>query len=90
MKCEQRVAVRVTPRSSEDIILGYDEATGVLRINVKAAPVDNAANEATIKLLSKNLKIPQRKMRIARGAKSRDKIVVFEADQSLIAKIKVL
>lgn len=78
------------PRSSEDVITGYDGAAGVLRINVKAAPVNNAANEATIRLLSKTLKIPQRKMRISRGAKSRDKMVIFEADQSLIAKIKAL
>ncbi len=90
MRSEQHVSVRVKPRSSSDLILGYDTTANVLLVNVKAAPVNNAANDAVIKLLSKALKIPQRRIRIARGAKSRDKTVVLDADRTELAKLKHL
>ncbi len=84
---DQRLTVRVRPRSSNDRIIGYDAAAGVLRVAVKAAPVDNAANTSTIKLLAKVLKIPQGRISIVRGAKSRDKIVAINADASILARL---
>lgn len=90
MRIEKRISVKVRPRSSQDLILGYDDDTGVLMINVKAAPVRNAANDAVVRLLSKALKIPQRKIRIVRGAKSRDKTIILEVNRAGLAKIKSL
>ena len=82
-----RIAVRVKPRFSEDRIVDRDAASGALEVRVKAAPVNNAANEAVIKLISKAFKVPKSKIRIAKGTKSRDKIVEIEADSSNLSRI---
>ena len=89
MTIEQRISVRVTPRSSVDEIVGWDAESQVLSMRVKASPVDNAANEATIKVISKALKVPKSKIRIVGGAKSRDKIVAIDDDPSVLARLKV-
>ena len=68
-----RVAVRVQPRSS------VSEITGVhgdaLRVRLTAPPVDGAANEALVTLLSDHFRIPRRAITIVSGASSRTKIV---------------
>ena len=87
---DQRVSVRGNPRSSQDRILGYDDAAGILRVNVKAAPVNNAANNAVFKLLAKELKLPQAKFRIIQGAKSRDKTLAINTNPSVFTRIKNL
>ena len=89
MTIEQRISVRVTPRSSVDAIAGWDAESQVLSVRVKASPVNNAANEATIKVISKALKLPKSKIRIVAGAKSRDKIVAIDDGPSVSARLKV-
>lgn len=49
---------------------------GTLLIKVTAPPVDSAANEAVVALLSSTLGIPKRDITIVRGESSRTKQVV--------------
>ena len=89
MTIEQRISVRVTPRSSVDEVVGWNAESHVLSVRVKASPINNAANEATIKVISKALKVPKSKIRIVGGAKSRDKVVAIDDGPSVLARLKV-
>jgi|SRR5579859_3705133 len=64
------VPVRVLPRSSRNELAV--EADG-LRARLTAPPVEGAANEALIVLVAERLKLPQRAVRVARGAMARQK-----------------
>jgi uncharacterized protein len=66
-------SVRVTPRSSSPGITGVTEDAVVIR--VKAAPVDDAANEELIALLARALDVPRRNVTIVSGSRSRLKRV---------------
>jgi uncharacterized protein len=68
------IAVRVTPRAAEDAISGVDEE-GALRIRVRAAAEDGAANRALIQLLAAELGVHQADVRLVRGAGARRKLV---------------
>lgn len=69
--------VRVTPKASANRIKVKRNEDGslVLRVYVTTVPEDGKANEAVIKLLSKELKIPKTSFRIIRGGSSRDKTI---------------
>jgi uncharacterized protein (TIGR00251 family) len=70
-----RLWVRVQPRASRTEITGIDEA-GVLRIRLKAPPVDGAANKELLKFLGKKvLGLPPSSLRITSGQSSREKSV---------------
>ena len=47
-------------------------------VKIAAAPVDGAANDALIALISKALALPKRAVRIAAGERSRTKRVEIE------------
>jgi uncharacterized protein (TIGR00251 family) len=66
-----QISVRVTPRSGRDEVLGWQD--GVLRVRVRAAPVDGRANEAVCRLLAKQLGVPVSAVEVAGGASSRTK-----------------
>ncbi len=51
---------------------------GVLKIRVRAAAVDGAANSALVRLLSDELGVARRDVRIVAGATSRQKLVVVD------------
>jgi uncharacterized protein len=79
-----RITVRLQPRASRDEVLGWQELPGetgvhneapALRVRVRAAPVDGAANAALIQLLSKQLGLPKSKISLVSGATSRNKII---------------
>ena len=65
--------VRVTPRAGRSGIAGLRD--GVVIIKLAAAPVDGAANDELIALLSKALDIPKRDITIVSGDRSRTKRV---------------
>ena len=67
------LSVRVTPRAGCTAVAGMRE--GVLQVKLAAAPVEGAANDALIELLSRQLDVPKRTLRIATGARSRAKTV---------------
>jgi uncharacterized protein (TIGR00251 family) len=68
-----RFAVRVQPRSSRAGVDGLH--AGALRVRVHAAPVENAANEAVVKVLSNALGVAKSAVTIVGGARSRSKVV---------------
>lgn len=68
--------IQVTPRASRAEIAGWqDEA---LKVKVTALPVEGAANDACIKLLSKELGLKKSQMEIFTGTKSRRKTVLVK------------
>jgi uncharacterized protein (TIGR00251 family) len=71
-----RITVRLTPRASRDEVLGFQGE--VLRVRVKAPPVEGRANEALLRLLAKVLEIPRSSLAIVWGQTSRDKIVAVD------------
>jgi uncharacterized protein (TIGR00251 family) len=68
------VTVRVTPRAARDAIESVD-AEGTLRVRVRAAPVDGAANEALRQLLAAELGLRTSAVEVVRGATARRKVI---------------
>jgi len=76
-----RLAVRLTPGASADQVDGWDvDADGrpVLKVRVRARPVEGEANEALVKLLAKTLGVPRSLVVLTRGAQSRLKRVTVD------------
>jgi uncharacterized protein YggU (UPF0235/DUF167 family) len=72
-----RLTLRVTPGArSEAIELGE----GRLLVKVRAKPQDGAANEAVLALLADALGVATSRLRMLRGATSRDKLVKLPSD----------
>ncbi len=65
--------MRLTPRGGADRVEGVRD--GVLRARVAAPPVDGAANEDLLRLLSGELRVPRRAVRLVAGAGGRTKVV---------------
>ena len=66
-----QLAVRVTPGARSEGL--WIEADRVL-VKVRAQPESGAANDAVLKLLAKALGLPATRLRMLRGATSREKI----------------
>jgi uncharacterized protein len=66
--------VRVSPRASRDELAG--ERDGALVVRLTAPPVEGAANEALVRLLSRHLGLPPSSLSVARGARARDKVIL--------------
>ena len=66
--------IKVLPRSAKNEIVGT-MADGTLKVKLTAAPVDGAANEALLQLLSEEWNVPKSKIRIVRGRTSKNKLV---------------
>jgi uncharacterized protein (TIGR00251 family) len=73
-----RIPVKLTPGAGADRIDGWaTDADGrtVLKVRVRARPVEGEANDALIKLLAKTLGVPKSAVVIRRGGQSRTKIL---------------
>ena len=73
-----RLPVRLTPGASADRIDGWDvDADGrpVLKVRVRARPVEGEANAALIRLLAKTLGVPKSSVALDRGGQSRLKMI---------------
>jgi uncharacterized protein YggU (UPF0235/DUF167 family) len=73
-----RLAVRLTPGAAADRIDGWDvdpEGRAVLKVRVRARPVEGEANKALILLLSRALGQPRSAVALARGGQSRLKMI---------------
>jgi uncharacterized protein YggU (UPF0235/DUF167 family) len=66
----------LTPRGGSDHVDGVVD--GVLRAHVAAPAVGGAANQSLIHLLSTELGIPRRSVRLVAGAAGRQKLVVVD------------
>ena len=65
------IEVRLTPRSAKDEIAGWTD--GVLRVRVKAPPVDGKANQALLDLLARRLGLSSSRIEIVGGVTARTK-----------------
>lgn len=81
------IAVRVTPRSARDDVTGWQD--GVLRVRLRAPPVDGKANEALRRLLADRLNVAPSAITIVSGETARIKRVQVEgiADEDLRMKL---
>lgn len=70
------IEVRLRPRGHRDELIGVVD--GVLQARVTAPPVDGKANAALRKLIAKRVGVSRSRVAIARGEKSRDKLVRVE------------
>jgi uncharacterized protein YggU (UPF0235/DUF167 family) len=83
------VAVRLTPRARTARIDGV--AQGRLKVAVTAPPAENQANDALLRLLSREWRLPLSSLSIAAGARSRNKLVHIAGDPAaLTARIQPL
>jgi uncharacterized protein len=70
---EVTIAVRVQPRARRDEIVGVRD--GVLVARVTAPALQGRANQAPCTLIARQLGIGKTQVSIARGGRSRDKLV---------------
>jgi uncharacterized protein len=89
-----RITIRLQPRASRDEVLGWQakddpDQQDVLRVRVKAAPVDGAANAALIQLMAKYLGVPKNRVLLVSGATARNKILEIEGVSSVELKSRV-
>ena len=87
-----RLAVKLTPGAASDRIDGWDvdaEGRPVLKVRVRARPVEGEANAALILLLSKSLGVSRSSVSLARGGQSRLKMIEIEGvdDEALRARL---
>ena|SRR5262245_21941187 len=73
MPPEARLTLEVRPRAGRDEIVGWRGPN--LRLRVKAAPADGAANEAVRALLAERLRCARSQVEIVRGHAARTKIM---------------
>jgi uncharacterized protein len=72
------LAVRLTPGAVSDRIDGWaTDADGrpVLKVRVRARPVEGEANVALLKLMAKALGVPRSAVTLERGGQSRTKML---------------
>jgi len=77
--------VKAQPRSSRSRICGI--YNGGLKVSLKAAPVDDAANRECCELFSKLFHIPPSRVHILSGQSSRTKTVMVEGISSEAAAL---
>jgi uncharacterized protein (TIGR00251 family) len=87
-----RLAVRLTPGAALDRIDGWDvdaEGRSVLKVRVRARPVEGEANAALLKFLAKILKVPKSAVVLQRGGQSRLKMVTVSglSDEAMRANL---
>jgi uncharacterized protein (TIGR00251 family) len=70
------IAVRVTPRSARDEVIGWRD--GALRVRLRAPPVEGKANEALRRLLAERLGVTASAVSIVSGDTGRLKRVRVE------------
>lgn len=69
-----RLALRVTPGAREQAIAIEGER---LIVKVRAKPQDGEANEAVIAMLARALETAPSRLRLLRGAQSREKLIAL-------------
>ena len=78
MTMTARLAIKLTPRANADRIDGWDvdpDGRPVLKVRVRAQPVEGEANAALCAFLAKALGVAKRDVSLARGGQSRLKMI---------------
>jgi hypothetical protein len=68
------LAVRVTPRSSRNQVVGVLN-DGTIKIHIAAPPVDDEANRELVKFLADVLGVAKSRLEIVAGVTGRDKLI---------------
>ncbi len=82
------LTVRLTPKGGRDAVDGVEEMAdgrSVLKVRVRAAPSDGAANDALVRLLAKVLGVPRRDVALEAGATARVKRLSIAGDGPALA-----
>lgn len=82
------VAVRVTPKGGRDAIEGIErlaDGRAIMKVRVRAAPSEGAANAALIRLLADALDVAPRQVSLAAGSAARIKRVKVAGDGPALA-----
>lgn len=74
------INVKVQPRSSRK---GLEAAGDILKVRLTAPPVDGAANEQLIEILSEELGVRKSAISIIKGLSSRQKVVEIKGLKDL-------
>jgi len=72
---DNKLHVRVIPQSSRSEIESWDDSISALRVHVKSPADKDKANKELLHILKKELK---KKVKILKGRKSRNKIILIE------------
>ena len=87
-----RLPVKLTPGASADRIDGWGvDADGrpVLKVRVRARPVEGEANAALILLLAKSLGVPRSAVSLARGEQSRRKMIEVDGIDDEVLRVRL-
>lgn len=76
MATQARIEVKLRPRGRADELLGLTD--GILQARVSAPPVNGKANEALCRLVAKRVGVAPSRVRVVRGEKSRQKLLLIE------------
>ncbi|SPU54934.1 DUF167 domain-containing protein [Brevundimonas vesicularis] len=84
--------IRLQPGAAADRIDGWTsdaEGRPVLKVRVRARPIEGEANDALIRLLAKSLGVPKSSISVGRGGQSRSKMIVVQGldDEELRSRI---
>ena len=81
------VTIRLTPKGGHDAIDGIEtlaDGNTVLRVRVRAAPHEGAANDALGRVLAQALGVPRSRVAIVGGATARIKRVKIVGDAAAL------
>ena len=67
--------MKVVPGASREGVEWLDEAQGILKVRVTAAPEKGKANKAVVKLLAKRLELPPSVVNIISGHTGHNKVI---------------
>ena len=84
--------IRLPPGAAADRINGWAtdaEGRPVLKVRVRARPIEGEANDALIRLLAKSLGVPKSSISVGRGGQSRSKMIVVHGldDEELRSRL---
>ena len=74
-----KINIKVPAKSKRDSVTG-PLPDGNYKVEVKAPPVDGAANEAVCQLLSKHFKVHKRSVKVVLGSTSNKKVVEIQEE----------
>jgi uncharacterized protein YggU (UPF0235/DUF167 family) len=82
------ISIRLTPKGGRDAIDGIEQLAdgrAVLKVRVRVAPSEGAANAALIRLIAQALDIAPRQVTLSAGASARIKRLTIEGDGAALA-----
>lgn len=80
-----KLRIKVKPNSKTDIVIR--EADGLLKVKIKAPPVEGKANKYLVEYLSKVLNLPKSKISLLKGETNSYKTLQIDAEENYINEI---